>query len=94
MSDSEKKEYTAEEIVKAKGGYDPEAFAGDSELDQAAEPGGSNPKAGGLPQMSGHDQAEQQAQNEKAKPTTRDRDGRLIASGRGRDTTGRLGGVE
>ncbi|CAN5895157.1 hypothetical protein BH23PLA1_BH23PLA1_23930 [soil metagenome] len=94
MSEHEKQEYTGQDIAKAKGGYDPETLASGGEPSRQAERGGPNPIEGGPPQMSGQDQAEQQAQDEKAQPTTRDRDGRLIVSGRGRHTTGRLGGVQ
>jgi hypothetical protein len=79
---------TPEELRKAKGNFDPSQLAHE---DQQR----GTPEAQGKPQPSAAELAEQQRRDEKGTDSdTRTRDDRLVTSGRGHHTAGRLGGVK
>ena len=80
-------DWTPEELRRAKGDFDPQQLA------QGAE-GSSEADTSGPPHPSAQDQAAQQRLDEKAREVSKTRDERLVESGRGRQTTGRLGGNE
>ena len=78
-------ERTPEDLRKAKGDFDPERLAQGSGDSAGAD-------TSGPPQPNAQDQAAQQRLDEKAREVSKTRDERLVESGRGRHTTGRLGG--
>ena len=81
-------ELTPEELRKAKGNFDP------SNLVHEERQRGT-PEAQGKPQPSAAELAEQQRRDEKdIDSDSRTRDDRLVNSGRGHHTAGRLGGVK
>lgn len=83
-----KTEYTPEQLREAKGDYDPSKLA-----TQGTEEG--NPLARGKPQPTAAELAEQQRRDEKdIDRAHRTREDRLVTSGRGHQTAGRLGGVK
>ncbi|QDV32831.1 hypothetical protein [Tautonia plasticadhaerens] len=78
-------EYTPEQLREAKGNFDPSTLAREGEQ--------ANPQAQGKPQPTAEELAEQQRRGEKAiDQDSRTREDRLVNTGRGQHTSGRLGG--
>lgn len=88
MADQETRGQTPDEIVKAQMGVDYEKAV------EAPEGQGTEAVRSGAPQPTQQEIAEQTRIQQDARPDGRpDRDDRLVNAGRGRHTTGRLGGV-
>jgi hypothetical protein len=82
-----KNEFTPDDLREARSNFDPSALS--------QEPDQDNPIAQGKPQPTAAELAEQQRRDEKdLNQDSRSRDDRLVESGRGHQTAGRLGGVK